>query len=718
METTPANNIFGKIRVQFRRYVGVVQRTWWLLPLTVSVGMVAAAIFILQSPPAFESVSRMAVPGQLSLDQGGAAYAEDRSDSFNGTQRALMRSEQVQTRAAARVVALHPNLASMHADFAVTLEPNTEIFDLSAVSPSSVYSQAFLDAVMDEYLNLKKEQRYATSDSTAGAITEEMKKLDKEMADNDAEMLAFQRVNDVSFLEKEGDNAGSYLLQLDQQLAALTTEYNLLGLQDVDQTLDRQQAEASAASGTPADMSKSDNALVTYGPIADYQTARQKIATLQAQLADMSTRLKPAHPKIIAINEDIKATEGLLETLRAQSVEALKTHREAVGVEIKNLTSAIAAQKQKALDLSVPLSEYNRLKTKSDRTKSEYDRLLANRGSLDITKNVAEDSLVISDPASPAISVKPGVLRIMLMGIIGGLLTGLLIIFFIDKMDDRISSLIELQSQFPEPLLGQIPKEALASEGALLKPGDERQAFIEAFRTLRSSLMFQPVEGKRPKMFVITSALPDEGKTTVSSNLAVTLAFSGAKTLIIDADMRSGKVSHLFGAQGAAGLSNVLTKGVPWREVVSQTWIDNLYLMPCGPSVVNTAEHLLGKVTDKFIQDIYDQFDYVLFDSPPVIILDDTLSLAPKIDATLFVLRFDQSSARASRRALELLHGRQANVIGLICNGVALSETEYNYNYSYRQYGTKYQEHQGGHDRRGAHSERNKGAAVGIVGQT
>jgi succinoglycan biosynthesis transport protein ExoP len=697
MESDAANNIFGKIRVQFRRYIGVVQRIWWLLPLTVSIGMLLAAIVIIQSPPAFESESQMAVPGQLSLDQGGAAYNEDRSDNFNGTQKELMKSDQVQRRAAARVVALHPEMAGIGADFTVTVKPNTEIFDLTATSPSAVYSQAFLDAAMDEYLNLKKEQRYATSDTTAGAITEEMKKLDKEMADNDADMLAFQKVNDVSFLTKEGDNAGSYLLQLDQQLAALTTEYNLLGLQDVDQTLDRQQAQSAvpppAAAGTFNDnTAKTDDALVTYGPIADYQKAKQQIATLQAQLADMSTRLKPAHPKIIQLNDEIKATEGLLGTLRQQSVEALKTHREAVGVEIKNLTSAIAAQKQKALDLSVPLSEYNRLKAKSDRTKTEYDRLQANRGSLDITKNVAEDSLVISDPASPAISVKPGVIKIMTIGIVAGLVVGLLVIFVLDKMDDRISSLIELQSLFPEPLLGQIPKETLSSEGALLKPGDERQAFIEAFRTLRSSLIFQAVEGKRPKTFVITSALPDEGKTTVSSNLAVTLAFSGAKVLLIDADMRSGKVSHLFGAQGALGLSNVLTKGTPWQEVVSPTWIDNLSLMPCGPSVQNTAEHLLGKVTDKFIKDIYDEFDYVLFDSPPVIILDDTLSLAPKIDATLFVLRFDQSSTRASRRALELLHGRQANVIGLICNGVALSETEYNYNYSYRQYGTKYHE--------------------------
>ena len=565
---------------------------------------------------------------------------------------------------------------------------------LTAVSPSPAYSQAFLDAAMDEYLNLKKEQLYKQSDATADAITQQMKKLDQEMVQNDAAMLQFQKSNDVSFLEKEGNDAGAYLLQLNQQLDQLQTEYNLLGLQDVDETLDRQQAAAAQANaaGTNSPAAQADTALVSYGPIADYQKARQDLAAYQAQLADMSTRLKPKHPKILALNDDIKETETLIGTLKEQSAEALKTHRQAVGVQIENLKTSIDSQRQKALALSEPLSEYNRLKTISDRTKSEYDRLLTNRGSLDITKNVAQDTLVVTDPASPAYSVKPGVAKIMGLGILGGLIFGLIVIFILDKMDDRISSLIELQTLFPEPLLGQIPKETLGSEGALLKPGDERQAFIEAFRTLRSSLIFLPTEGERPKTFVITSALPDEGKTTVSSNLAVTLAFSGAKVLLIDADMRSGKVSHLFGAQGAIGLSNVLTKGLPWKEAVSATWIDNLYLMPCGPAVQNTAEHLLGKVTDQFIKDIYSEFDYVLFDSPPVIILDDTLSLSPKIDATLFVLRFDQSSTRASRRALELLHNRQSNVIGLVVNGVAMSETEYNYNYSYRQYGTKYQE--------------------------
>ena len=271
---------------------------------------------------------------------------------------------------------------------------------------------------------------------------------------------------------------------------------------------------------------------------------------------------------------------------------------------------------------------------------------------------------------------------------------GMVIIFILDMLDDRIGSLMELQGHFSHQLLGQIPQEKFSKDNpALLQAGDNRQALLESFRTLRSSIIFLPVEGKRPKTLVVTSSLPNEGKTTVASNLAVTLAFSGARTLIVDADMRSGKLSALFEAGSHDGLSTVLQQKIKWTDAIYSTAINNLSIMPCGPSLHHTAEHLLGKVTDQFLKDIYDAFDYVVFDSPPVIILDDTLCLAPKIDATIFVVRFNSSSVRASRRALELLDRRQANVIGLVCNGVSLSETEYNYNYNYRQYyGGKYAE--------------------------
>ena len=118
---------------------------------------------------------------------------------------------------------------------------------------------------------------------------------------------------------------------------------------------------------------------------------------------------------------------------------------------------------------------------------------------------------------------------------------------------------------------------------------------------------------------------------------------------------------------------------------IHQTTVDNLSLISCGPPLKHPAEHLLGQVADQFLKEIYEEFDYVIFDSPPVTLIDDTLSLAPKVDGTMVVVRFGVSSVRTTRRTLELLAQRQSNVLGLICNDVHVAESEYNYGYYYRQ---------------------------------
>jgi len=694
MEPAPQSDLWGKARVQVNRYRRVLKKFWWLPLLTVSAGTCIAAWWVSQMPPAYLSVAHMMDQGTIQMNQG-TSYSEAAANFF-GTQIRLMESGEVQQAALARVETLHPELPPEEVDYEVTQEPQTSIFALKVTAQNPVFAQAYLDACMDAYIDKKKQMRDNQSDIAATAISAEMARLDKEIADNNASMLQFQKENNIGFLEQEGNSAAKYLTELTNQRDELQKEYNLLQLLDLDQNLDRQlnQPSSSSSNSTSPDNGKSNSALSAFGPIGEYQKAVQQIAMLKADLADRSHDLKPKHPIIIDLNDQIQRQETLITTLRQQSVEALNTHRDALRLQIQNLQDLIKQQEAKALDLSSRLSQYELLKTKADRAKAEYDRQLANLGSVSVTKNVDQDSISILERASLSISVKPGLANIIMGGIGGGLLVGLLIIFVIDQLDDRISSLMELQANFPQQLLGQIPLEKFGKENtALLKAGDDRQALLESFRTLRSSIIFMPVEGKRPKTVIVTSSLPNEGKTTVASNLAITFAFSGAKTLIVDGDMRSGKLSQVFDAGGADGLSSVLQQKVPWNETVYTTSIANLFVLPCGPALHNTAEHLLGKVTDQFLKDVYDAFDYVIFDSPPVIILDDTLSLAPKIDATLFVIRFSNSSVRASQRALQLLNSRQANVIGLICNGVTLSETEYNYNYNYRKYyGGKYAE--------------------------
>jgi hypothetical protein len=367
-------------------------------------------------------------------------------------------------------------------------------------------------------------------------------------------MHDFEAKNNIGYLQNAGNAAADELAKLNRELADLKIEYNLLQMLDLDQNLDRERVNAAAAqsaaettsSSSPDAADATDNeSLSSMGPVADYQKAKQQLELLKEQRAGMAERLRPAHPDMIAIDKQIKEENDLIDTLRSESVDALKTRRDSVKIQIDNLNNVINEWQKKALDLSVLIAEFDRIKTKSDRDKEEYETLLSNMQSVTVTKNVDQDSMMIMDHASDGASVKPGWLKIILSGLGGGLLVGLAILFCIDQFDDRIGSFLELHGHFQETVLGQIPHDKFENDATLLRHNDDRLALLESFRSLRSSLIFFPVEGSRPKTLVVTSGLPNEGKTTISANLAITLAFSGARTLVVDADMRRGKLSQL-----------------------------------------------------------------------------------------------------------------------------------------------------------------------------
>jgi capsular exopolysaccharide synthesis family protein len=229
-------------------------------------------------------------------------------------------------------------------------------------------------------------------------------------------------------------------------------------------------------------------------------------------------------------------------------------------------------------------------------------------------------------------------------------------------------------------VLAKIPKEEGAGDLLTLDPGDTRMAFVESMRALRSSIFYMPVEGRQPKTFLITSAVPNEGKSTIAANLAITLSVAGSKVLLVDADMRRGSLHEKFGLDNSVGIGDVFALRTDADEAARPTKFPNLFLMACGMKIGHPGESFLGKKTDELLREIYTKFEYIIFDSSPVLVADDTTSLAPKIDAVIFVVRFAFSSARRSREAIELLKKRQVNLIGVVCNGVNQLMQDYYYN--------------------------------------
>ena len=352
---------------------------------------------------------------------------------------------------------------------------------------------------------------------------------------------------------------------------------------------------------------------------------------------------------------------------------------------IKTTKDDIKAAEPQALNTDLLHAQLNMLKDKKQRDLKAYDGLQTAMQNAGLSVKIDLDNVQFTGHASPPEAVPSGWVKAMAVAIAAGLMAGVGILLLIDRMDDRMGSISDFQQHFAEHVIGQIPRDHVTGNTELLRADDDRHMLVESFRNLRSTLLFMPLEGQRPKTLLITSAIPNEGKSTVSSNLALVLAYAGMKTLLIDADLRRGAVHQAFGVTRDPGLTDVLRHGVPWETAVRTTKVENLHVLPRGRNVPQPSEYLLDRATDRLLQDLYSEYDYIIIDSSPILAADDTASLAPKIDATLFVVRLSFTSAKMTRKSLEILYNRQANIPGLILNQVDTSSPEFVY-YQYSEY--------------------------------
>ena len=671
---------------RLHRYKALLRRRWWIPVLTICLGLFVQAWLIYQTPPSFLSTSKMMLAGKLNIAQG-AVYSED-TVNFYGTQIQLMQSDEVKRSAESLVRSTHPEMQPVRVDIFVTQKPRTSIFDLQAIGSTPEYTQAYLNAMMQKYLDFKKGMREDQGHNVTTAITEQLIQVEKDLRSGEDEMLEFQKQNDIGYLTGEGNSAAQYLVKLNEQYARLKTEYELLGTLDLDQNLDRgKPARPDAGPATNAESGSNEGMPFSdVGPEGEYLKAKQQVQLLKSERDMLSKDLRPRHPKIIKLNDELTKQESLIKLFRADAVEKLETRRKSIGKQMENLKVNIKEWEAKALDLSQRLAQFNRIKGKVDRQKLLYEKLTNSLKDVNVSQSVeGGDQVAIMEMGSPPISVRPGLLKSLLIGLGAGGLAGVVILLLLDRIDDRMTSFSEFHNQFSENVLGQIPKEKTKGRVTLLQADDARHVFAESYRNIRSSLFFMPYEGPRPKTMLITSSVPNEGKSTISSNLAITLALSGANTLLIDGDLRRGALREAFGVSSNVGFSEVLKQEVNWREVVVPTSYPSLSLLPRGKTLGQPSEHLLRESTDALLRELYNSYDYIIIDSSPVLAADDTTSLAPKIDATLFVVRLSYTSARLTRKSLELLYNRQVNVPGVILNYVDTSLPEYYY-YQYSEY--------------------------------
>ena len=211
-----------------------------------------------------------------------------------------------------------------------------------------------------------------------------------------------------------------------------------------------------------------------------------------------------------------------------------------------------------------------------------------------------------------------------------------------------------------------------------------KSPIAEAYRTLRTNIQFSSFD-KELKSIVVTSSGPGEGKTTTVCNLAVTMAQSGSKVLLLDCDLRKSQVHKYFGLNNSQGLTTILAKHLPLQEAIKQTNVIGLDILTSGPKPPNPAELVGSNAMKEFIQQMTHEYDRVLIDAPPVGVVTDAALLSTVADGSILVVAAGQVGIEAAQRAKSLLDKVNANIIGVLLNKIPIEGKGY-YGYYYYHY--------------------------------
>jgi capsular exopolysaccharide synthesis family protein len=314
-------------------------------------------------------------------------------------------------------------------------------------------------------------------------------------------------------------------------------------------------------------------------------------------------------------------------------------------------------------------------------------------------------------PTSPS---APNIPRNIVLGLALGLLGGVGLAFVLESFDNTVRTPEEAQIISALPSLGIIPlsSKLIAKNGrnghprlslssrspetagslALITFARPKSELAESYRALRTSILLSSL-GSPPKVIMVTSALPQEGKTTTSINSAIVLAQRGGRVLLVDADLRRPGIHKALGLRNALGLSTVMTGGEGSEDAIVSTEIPNLFVLPAGPPPPQPAE-LLGSILMKdYLTRLRGAFDHIVIDTPPALSVTDAVLLSVEADSVLVVVRSGQTTKAALRRVRDLLSHVNARITGVVVNAFDLhSGSSYYYQYDSKYYGRYYED--------------------------
>ncbi len=578
--------------------------------------------------------------------------------------------------------------------------PDTRLITIEYLNPDPNRAAQIANQIVQEYVTYQARAQ-ATSDAQRW-LTDQLADL-KTNYDSSQEKLAnFEQQTGLNGMVLGAMGAGAVggnthvpildsLDTLNQELTAAESErISKEAIYRLTQTQDPEAVASLAASGAAGISNSAAETAVSGNGLELLRSFRQQQAALRVTYGDMLT-------KYGANNQHLLETKSQLDTVNTQIAEEVARINERARQQFLFATKKEAgirksfneAQKS-AGTLNVSAVKLASLSQEANSSRQLYDALYGKLKELNIQAALRATNISMADPARPPAAPKrPNPPLYLALGLIAGLFTGITSAFVREHMDDTVTVALQLQGGANLPMLGNIPSSpvirALPSKYGSGQPtlesspliNDPRSAGAESFRSLRTAIQVASQTG-RLRTLLVTSPLFGEGKSTVAYNTAVAFALAGKRVLLLDADMRKPHLHEFFDRPRSPGLSDVLIgKAKAAACIYPHRTLPTLSLFPAGSETIASAELLESGEFDQLLAALTGEYDLILADSPPILLLTDARVLSEKFGATLAVVRARQTTRTVLKSLSTVLELSGSRAVGLVLNGVDTNSIDY-----------------------------------------
>ena len=592
-------------------------------------------------------------------------------------------------------------VSTLKASLNVTPQEGTDIVNIKFDSVDPLIASAAVNQLMEVYVNYNLQENRSQASVARQFIAKQLPQIKQNVLIADQSLRRFMETNQISDVESLANVVTSAQINIQNQLDQVATE------------IAKVEAEALNIRGQLGVTVNTAFDISTVSQLPAIQKVRDSLQEVNQSLALARTNLTPDHPTILDLVDQQKRLQAILqETIQTSIGESLKVNQQPVDSTRQNLLNQLVQlnvvrqgllKQQKVLE--VQLNAYGnrsqQLPTLSQQLRqlqrelgvaeTTYKALLQSLQNAQLTENQTIPTAKIVELAElPSIPVAPNRFAEILRGVIAGVLLAAGLAYFLEKIDSKLKTVDDIREIYPSwPVLGSVPIHTPESEERVALPTviNPRSPIAESYRMLRANLRFLRTEAP-VRVVTFSSALPQEGKSWTSANLAVVLSQMNYRVLLIDADLRKPTQHQIWEVSNQTGLSNVLAATEDSETSLPRTHPvqSNLDLLTSGSLPPNPQALIDSKRFSAFVTQQTDQYDFVLIDAPPLMAAADALIMAQETDGLLLVGRPEYLEKSSAKRAKELLEQSGTAVLGLFINGIVTKNESYSYYYYSNNY--------------------------------